>query len=110
MVESIQSRPHLFDSIQAAFLLTDAHSTILYANPSAEDLFGYRRGELDGKKIRTIFLNDDLLYLLPNIVYLSLYQDGYRGELLLRQRDGSRVFVHLVTSCFKEREGIFITF
>ncbi len=110
MVELLRSKPHLFDSIGAAFLLTDAHSAILYANPSAEELFGYGRGALEGQRIRTLFLDDDLLYLLPNIIYLSLYQEGYRGELLLKQRDGSRVFVYLVTACFKEREGTFITF
>jgi signal transduction histidine kinase len=57
-----------------------------------------------------LFLDDDLLYLLPNIIYLTLYQDGFKGELLLRQRDGNKIFVHLVTTCFKEREETFITF
>jgi PAS domain S-box-containing protein len=110
MIESLKSKPHLFDSIRAAFVLTDAHSAILYANPFAEDLFGYGREELEGKRIRMLFLDDDLLYLLPNIIYLSLYEDGYKGELLLKQRDGSRVFVYLVTACLKEKEGTFITF
>ena len=110
MVESLKSKPHLFDSVRAPFLLTDAHSAILYANPFAEDLFGYDRGELEGKRIRMLFLDDDLLYLLPNVIYLSLYEDGYKGELLLGRRDGSRVFVYLATACLKEREGTFITF
>ena len=110
MVELLKSRPHLFDSIQVAFLLTDTHSTILFANQSAEDLFGYSRREVEGKRIRMLFLDDDLLYLLPNIIYLTLYQDGFKGELLLRQRDGNKIFVHLVTTCFKEREETFITF
>ncbi len=110
MVDLLKSRPHLFDSIQVAFLLTDTHSTILFANQSAEDLFGYNRREVEGKRIRMLFLDDDLLYLLPNIIYLTLYQDGFKGELLLRQRDGNKIFVHLVTTCFKEREETFITF
>jgi len=110
MVDLLKSRPHLFDSIQVAFLLTDTHSTILFANQSAEDLFGYSRREVEGKRIRMLFLDDDLLYLLPNIIYLTLYQDGFKGELLLRQRDGNKIFVHLVTTCFKEREETFITF
>ena len=110
MVELLKSRPHLFDSIQVAFFLTDTHSTILFANQSAEELFGYSRREVEGKKIRMLFLHDDWLYLLPNIIYLTLYQDGFKGELLLRQRDGNKIFVHLVTTCFKEREETFITF
>ena len=110
MVELLKSRPHIFDSIQVAFLLTDAHSSILYANQSAEDLFGYSRNEIEGKRVRILFLDDDLLYLLPNIIYLSLYQDGFKGELLLKQRDGNEIFVHLFTTCFKEREETYITF
>jgi PAS domain S-box-containing protein len=110
MVELLKSRPHLFDSIQVAFLLTDTHSTIVFANQSAEDLFGYSRREVEGRKIRMLFLDDDLLYLLPNIIYLTLYQDGFKGELLLRQRDRNKIFVHLVTACFKEREETFLTF
>jgi two-component system sensor histidine kinase HydH len=110
MVELLKSRPHLFDSIQVAFLLTDAHSSILYANQSTEDLFGYSRSEMEGKRVRMLFLDEDLIYLLPNIIYLSLYQDGFKGELLLRQRGGSEIFVHLFTTCFKEREETYITF
>ena len=110
MVELLKSRPHLLDSIPVAFLLTDAHSVILYANQSAEDHFGYSRSEMEGKRVRMLFLGEDLIYLLPNIVYLSLYQDGFKGELLLRQKGGNKIFVHLSTTCFKEREETFITF
>ena len=110
MEELLKSRPHLLDSIQVGFLLTNAHSVILYANQPAEDLFGYTRKEMEGKRVRMLFWEDDLIYLLPNIIYLSLYQDGFKGELLLRQRGGSKIFSHLFTACFKEREEAFITF
>lgn len=110
MVEMLQSRPHLFDSIQVAFLLTDNHSKILYMNQPAEDLFGYRRAEMEGQRIRLLFLEEDLIYLLPNIIYLSLYQEGFKGELLLRQRDGRRIFVHLYTTSFKDKGETFLTF
>ncbi len=110
MVEILQSRPHLFDSIQVAFLLADTHSRILYANQPAEELFGYRRNEFEGQRIRLLFWEEDLTYLLPNIIYLSLYQEGFTGELLLRQKNGKRIFVHLHTTSFKEKGEAFITF
>jgi PAS domain S-box-containing protein len=110
MVEMLQNRPHLFDSIQVAFILTDAHSKILYINQPAEDLFGYRRSEMEGQRIRLLFLEEDLIYMLPNIIYLSLYQDGFKGELLLRQRDGRRIFVHLYAASFKDKGETFLTF
>ena len=110
MVEMLRNRPHLFDAIQTAFLLTDTHSKILYANQRAEDLFRYRRDQIEGQRIRLLFFDEDLIYLLPNIIYLSLYQDGFRGELLLRQKDDKRIFVHLQTTSFKEKGEAFITF
>jgi PAS domain S-box-containing protein len=106
----LNASPHLFDSIQVAFLLADAHSNILYVNRPAEDLFGYRRDEIEEKKVRLLFLPEDLTYLLANILYLSLYQDGFKGELLLRRKDGERIFVHLHTTSFKEKGEAFITF
>ena len=110
MIEMLKSRPHLFDSIQVAFLLTDAHSMILYANQPAENLFGYPQGKMEGQRIRNLFLDEDLTYLLPNIIYLSLYQEGFKGELLLRQRDGQRIFVHLHSLSIKDKGETFITF
>jgi PAS domain S-box-containing protein len=110
MVEMLQSRPHFIDSVQVAFLLTDNHSKILYVNQPAEDLFGYRRAEMEGQRVRLLFLEEDLIYLLPNIIYLSLYQEGFKGELLLRQRDGRRIFVHLYATSFKDKGETFLTF
>jgi PAS domain S-box-containing protein len=110
MVEMLQNRPHLFDSIQVAFFLTDSHSKIFYVNQPAEDLFGYRRTEIEGKRMRVLFLAEDLTYLLPNIVYLTLYEDGFSGELLLRQKDGNRIFVQLRTTSFKEGGETYMTF
>jgi hypothetical protein len=55
-------------------------------------------------------LEEDLVYFLPNIIYLTLYQEGFDGEALLRQKDGKRVFVHLKTTSFKEKGEVFLTF
>jgi PAS domain S-box-containing protein len=107
---ALKGRSNLLDTIQIAFLLTDAHSRILYANRQAESLFGYGRGEIEGERIRVLFLKDDLIYFLPNILYLTLYKDGFEGEVLLRRRDGAKVFVRLLTTAFKEEGETFLTF
>jgi PAS domain S-box-containing protein len=106
----VRMRHHLLDSIQVALVLTDVHSKVLYANRQVESLFGYDRREIEGQRIRLLFLDDDLLYFLPNILYMTLYQEGFDGEALLRTKDGSNVFVRLVTSLFKEEGETFLTF
>jgi PAS domain S-box-containing protein len=110
MIESLRSRHPFLDLVQVAFILTDAHSKILYTNRYTERLFGYSREELEGERMRLLFLEEDLTYFLPNIIYLSLYKNGFEGEALLRQKNGAKVFVHLYTTTFKEEGEVFISF
>jgi PAS domain S-box-containing protein len=110
MVEILKSRHHFIDLVQVAFILTDAHSKILYTNRYAERLFGYSRQEMEGERMRLLFLEEDLTYFLPNIIYFTLYKSGFEGEALLRQKNGTKVFVHLYTTTFKEEGEVFISF
>lgn len=110
MVEILKSKLPLLDLVQVAFILTDAHSKILYTNHYTERLFGYSRHEIEGERIRMLFLEEDMIYFLPNIIYLSLYKNGFEGEALLRQKNGTKIFVHLFTTTFKEEGEVFISF
>jgi PAS domain S-box-containing protein len=110
MIEILKSRHPFLDLVQVAFILTDAHSKILYTNRYTERLFGYSREEMEGERMRLLFLEEDLTYFLPNIIYLSLYKNGFEGEALLRQKNGAKVFVHLYTTSFKEEGEVFISF
>ncbi len=110
MNETLKSRLHFLDLVQVAFILTDAHSKIVYANRYTERLFGYSREEIEGERIRMLFLEEDLTYFLPNIIYLTLYKKGFEGEALLRQKNGAKIFVHLYTATFKEEGEVFISF
>jgi PAS domain S-box-containing protein len=108
--QTLEKSRSLLDTIQVAFLLTDAHGKILHANQHAESLFGYKTAEMLGQRLRVLFLEDDLIYFLPNIIYLTLYKDGFDGEALLRRKDGSRLFVRLFSTSFKEEGETFLTF
>lgn len=110
MVEVLKNRQFLFDSIQTGFLITDTHSKILYANQLVESFFGYRPKELEGQRVRVLFFEEDLIYFLPNILYLTLYKKGFDGEALLKRKDGKKIFVHLLSASFKEGEEVFLTF
>jgi PAS domain S-box-containing protein len=110
MAEILKERPKLLDSIPVSFCLTDIHTRILYVNQQAELFFGYTREELEGERLRILFLEEDLIYFLPNIVFLSRFKNGFEGEVLLKQKDGTKIFVHLSTSSFKEGGEVFLTF
>jgi len=108
--EILGIRHPLLEMVQVAFIITDVHGKILYANRHVEPLFGYAKGEIEGRRIRALFLEEDQAYFLPNIIYLTAYQSGFEGEALLRQKDGAKIFVHLSTSAFKEGGEIFLAF
>lgn len=110
MEEILKGKTLFLDLVQVAFVLTDIHSKILYANHFTERLFGYSWKEMEGQWIRLFFLEEDLTYFLPNIIYLTLYQNGFDGEILLKQKDGKKIFVHLTTASFKEGGDSFLTF
>jgi len=110
MVEIPKARQLLFDSIQTAFVITDTHSKILYANQLVESFFGHRPKDLEGQRVRVLFPEEDLIYFLPNILYLTLYKKGFEGEVLMKRKDGKRIFIRLLSASFKEGEEVFLTF
>jgi PAS domain S-box-containing protein len=110
MVKIKKSRHDLLDLIQVAFIITDVHLKVVHSNLCTKRLFGYARGEIEGQQIKALFLEDDLTYFLPNIVYFTLYKNGFEGEALLRQKDGTKIFVYIFTASFKEEGEVFLTF
>jgi PAS domain S-box-containing protein len=110
MVEIKKSRHDLLHLIPVAFIITDIHLKVVYSNLCTERLFGYARGEIEGQRIRVLFLEDDLTIFLPNIVYYTLYKKGFEGEALLRQKGGTTIFVYLSTASFEEEGEVFLTF
>jgi PAS domain S-box-containing protein len=72
--------------------------------------FGYSCDEMQGERIRVLFLDEDLIHFLPNIIYLTRYKEGFDGEALLRRKDGKKIFVHLFTTAFTEGGETFLSF
>ena len=110
MGEILKRSHNLLDAVPATFLFTDVHSRILYANCQTENFFGYSCDEMEGERIRILFLDEDLIHFLPNIIYLTRYKDGFDGEALLRRKDGTKIFVHLFTTAFTEGGETFLSF
>lgn len=109
-IEILSGKHNLLEMVQVALIITDIHAKILYANRHAERLFGYSRGEIEGQRIRALFLEEDQTYFLPNIIYLTVYKSGFEGEALLRRKDRTKIFIHLSTHSFKEEGELFLAF
>ncbi len=86
------------DLIETGIIITDTSGTMLFLNKKARQLFGYGVRATIGKSIGILFLPDDLAYFLPNILKTTRVEGEYRGENLLRKKNGTRIFVKLEAS------------
>jgi PAS domain S-box-containing protein len=89
------------DLIENGIIITDVFGTMLFLNKKARQLFGYSMRASIGKSIGMLFLADDLAYFLPNILKTTRVEGEYRGENLLRKKNGKRIFVKLETSLYQ---------
>ncbi len=89
------------DLIENAVIITDTSGTMLFLNKKARTLFGYGMRASIGKSIGMLFLPEDLAYFLPNILKTTRVEGEYKGENLLRSKNGTRIFVKLETSLYQ---------
>lgn len=85
------------DLMETGIIITDTSGTMLFLNKKTTQLFGYGVRAPIGKSIGMLFLPDDLAYFLPNILKTTRVEGEYRGENLLRKKNGTRIFVKLET-------------
>jgi len=93
------------DLIENAIIIADTSGTMLFLNKKARGLFGYGMRASIGKSIGMLFLPDDLTHFLPNILKTTRVEGEYRGENLLRKKNGTRMFVKLETSLYQGEGG-----
>jgi PAS domain S-box-containing protein len=89
------------DLIENSIIVTDISGTMLFLNKKARQLFGYDVRASIGKSVGMLFLPDDLAYFLPNILQTTRVEGEYRGENLLREKNGKRIFVKLESSLYQ---------
>jgi len=99
--ENLVLFPDIVKKSRDATILTDLHGLILEFNPAAENLFGYSRDKVRGKKISEILLTDkantrysDFLATIDNENLVEeVFESNFRGA------DGSLIDlnIHLTT-------------
>jgi nitrogen fixation regulatory protein len=89
-----------------AITITDAHASILYANPAFERASGYEQHEILGH-------NQSLLSyrVTPKLVYETMWaqlkrQRPWNGLLVNKRKDGNRYLAELTISPVVDEEGI----
>ncbi len=88
-------RNALLDAIGEAVLAAKPDGTIVYANPAAERLFGWRAAELIGENGLELLAPQDAMPTAMKFHSKLLGKKRQSGELNLARRDGTQVTAHV---------------
>jgi PAS domain S-box-containing protein len=95
----------ILSSVREAIIVTDFNGSIIYWNEGAKVKLGYDAEEIIGKPISIIYQNpitdDELAVLLKQI------KEGheFKGEFLAKAKNGSSVWLEVVTRAIKDVFG-----
>jgi PAS domain S-box-containing protein len=88
-------RTALLDAIGEAVLAARPDGTIVYANPAAEQLFGWRAAELIGQNGLDLLSTPETASISMQIHSNLLAKKRQTGEVTLTRQDGSHFLAHL---------------
>jgi PAS domain S-box-containing protein len=103
----------LLDSAPDGFIVVDSDGAIVWANRTAEAMFGYARAELVGTRVESLVPDR----LRPgHIAHRTGYQESSRLRpmglglnLLARRKDGSEFPVEISLSPLETKDGLLVT-
>ena len=104
LVQACGNDPMLLEdvlsAIQQVVILTAPDGRIQYACHIAETTLEHPPDELVDQNISVIFTDEDLTYMLPNLLHLSRNDTPFEGEVMLKRRSGDHFMAYLVVRPF----------
>jgi two-component system, cell cycle sensor histidine kinase and response regulator CckA len=86
----------VLDTLLEGVIVTDPQGTIIDLNPAAEQLFGYTRAELVGRR-PDVFHAPEMEGRVEEEILLAMETEGrWTGEIAFQRKDGSRGFSEAV--------------
>jgi diguanylate cyclase (GGDEF)-like protein/PAS domain S-box-containing protein len=96
----------LVESSTDAILMLDRERNAIACNQAFLDLFGYRKGEVEGKSIRIIHLSEKSFHTYGKTTYSLVDRVGsLREEWDLKRKDGTIFSAEIVTSPVRAPDG-----
>ena len=96
----------VIESSTDAILILDTDRIIRSCNPACLELFGYQRGELDGKSVRVIHTSQENFRIFGKEKYPLMEKTGFfRTEWEFVRKDGEIFPAETVTSAIRKPDG-----
>ncbi|HEY3346043.1 MAG TPA: PAS domain S-box protein [Nitrospirota bacterium] len=106
LVESEVRFKAIFENAPIGFVIFDRQLVIVCANPKLEAFLGYGRGELVGKHIKDLYLEEDCAEAAKHAGQLDCGDaDAFRLERRYRRKDGTLAWGWLVCSVLRDEGG-----
>ncbi len=98
--EQLRMQARVLESMAEAVLMLDHDGTVLLANPAADALLGYERGELVGKPLLSIsdYAPEQFRQALTRSLEQTEAHGSATGEYVVRRKNGSLIEVETRTS------------
>lgn len=102
--EQRQFQTNILQHIRDSVIVTDLHGRITYWNEGAGCIFGYTSEEMIGQTLAKISLEQNVGQIEHNLVHIATGQD-YKGEWQGRRKDGTAVWVDVITTLLHNEDG-----
>jgi len=113
--QALEETNRLLETIETAreaicITSADGNGTIIYTNPALDELFGYNKGELIGKRARVFYAGSN-----PEAIGQWIKDDieskGYwEGEVLKKKKNGTEFTSYAKVSAFRDKDGKILNF
>jgi PAS domain S-box-containing protein len=105
MEDTLRERAELLELATEAIMVRDLSGAVLYWNSGAEQLYGWRRGEIIGKKVHHALKT---IFPMPyKEIEAELIASGFwEGNLLQQTSDGAKITVASRKAFIKDRQVV----
>jgi len=106
--EQIRFQAGLLDTVEQAVIATDMTGTAIYWNRSAEELYGWTRDEVLGRKVNELVVPQMSRLQASEIITQLHAGTSWSGEFLVQRRDETTFWVHVTGSPIHDSAGSLI--
>ena len=106
--DQIHFQARILTAVKAAIIATRPDGTIVYWNPFAEELYGWRAEEVIGRNILDITVPMDNPQSAADIIASLHAGKSWEGEFTVRHRDGTHFTASVTDSPIFDEAGVLI--
>ncbi|WP_455205690.1 PAS domain S-box protein [Kaarinaea lacus] len=101
----LEQQATIIDQIHDSVVSTDLDGTVVSWNQGAERLFGYKKEEMIGKKISSVYPQSEHDFLLNEVIAPVRENGEHEVEVRMQKKNGELFFAHLSLSLQYDKSG-----